>query len=322
MPFKLNIFDGTLNASANGITQLQGDVTTPVASAGITTATIAVGAVTDTKASLSVKPAVTVVSISNLTLSGVQTIDGQLTVAGTSIVLATAQSAGAENGPWVVQSGAWTRPTWYPSGGTTQVFQFITTLVRLGTTYRGTTWRQGVAAPITIDTTATTWAVVPYTLGSTTVAGTLPVINGGTGQTSFTNGQLLIGNTTGNTLTAATLTAGSGIAITNGTGSITITSQGALTERTLTTADTLASTDNVILLNSTGGAFNLTLPAASSVANRVFQLKDISGVINTNNVTLVRNGSNSIEGLAANKILTTNYGGYRLYSTGSAWWLL
>ena len=57
---------------------------------------------------------------------------------------------------------------------------------------------------------------------STGVTGTLPVANGGTGQTSYTNGQLLIGNSTGNTLTKATLTAGSGVTITNGAGSITI----------------------------------------------------------------------------------------------------
>jgi hypothetical protein len=61
---------------------------------------------------------------------------------------------------------------------------------------------------------------------STGVTGTLPVANGGTGQTSYTNGQLLIGNTTGNTLTKATLTAGTGITITNGTGSISIASSG------------------------------------------------------------------------------------------------
>jgi hypothetical protein len=52
--------------------------------------------------------------------------------------------------------------------------------------------------------------------------GTLDVSNGGTGQTSYTDGQLLIGNTTGNTLTKATLTAGTGISITNGSGAITI----------------------------------------------------------------------------------------------------
>ena len=60
-----------------------------------------------------------------------------------------------------------------------------------------------------------------------TLSGTaLPVVNGGTGQTTYTNGQLLIGNTTGNTLTKTTLTAGSGISITNGTGSITIAASG------------------------------------------------------------------------------------------------
>lgn len=62
--------------------------------------------------------------------------------------------------------------------------------------------------------------------GTITIAGTLDVDNGGTGQTSYTNGQLLIGNTTGNTLTKSTLTAGSGISITNGAGSITIASTG------------------------------------------------------------------------------------------------
>jgi hypothetical protein len=61
---------------------------------------------------------------------------------------------------------------------------------------------------------------------STGVTGTLPVANGGTGQTSYTDGQLLIGNTTGNTLAKATLTAGSGISITNGGGSITIAATG------------------------------------------------------------------------------------------------
>jgi hypothetical protein len=54
----------------------------------------------------------------------------------------------------------------------------------------------------------------------------LPVANGGTGETSYTNGQLLIGNTTGNTLTKATLTAGTGVTITNGGGSITIAASG------------------------------------------------------------------------------------------------
>ena len=61
---------------------------------------------------------------------------------------------------------------------------------------------------------------------STGVTGTLPVANGGTGQTSYTDGQLLIGNSTGNTLTKATLTAGTNVTITNAAGAITISASG------------------------------------------------------------------------------------------------
>lgn len=63
------------------------------------------------------------------------------------------------------------------------------------------------------------------TIGTGTWAGTTVAVNhGGTGQTSYTDGQLLIGNTSGNTLTKATLTAGTGITVTNGNGSISIAS--------------------------------------------------------------------------------------------------
>lgn len=65
---------------------------------------------------------------------------------------------------------------------------------------------------------------------ATQVTGTLPTANGGTGQTSFTEGQLLIGNQGGG-LTKATLTAGSGVSITNGDGSITIQVTGAPASR-------------------------------------------------------------------------------------------
>jgi hypothetical protein len=61
---------------------------------------------------------------------------------------------------------------------------------------------------------------------STGVTGTLPVTNGGTGQTTYTDGQLLIGNSTGNTLTKATLTAGTNVTITNAAGAITIAASG------------------------------------------------------------------------------------------------
>jgi hypothetical protein len=100
---------------------------------------------------------------------------------------------------------------------------------------------------------------------STGVTGTLPVANGGTGQTSYTDGQLLIGNTTGNTLAKATLTAGTGVTITNGNGSITIAASGGGTGDVVGPA---SSTDNAfarfdsttgkLLQNSTGATLSDT----------------------------------------------------------------
>tara|TARA_R100000773_G_scaffold23638_1_gene20847 strand:+ start:1166 stop:2809 length:1644 start_codon:yes stop_codon:yes gene_type:complete len=54
------------------------------------------------------------------------------------------------------------------------------------------------------------------------VYGTLPTTKGGTGNTTYTDGQLLIGNSSNNELSKATLTAGSNVTITNGNGTISI----------------------------------------------------------------------------------------------------
>ena len=64
---------------------------------------------------------------------------------------------------------------------------------------------------------------------SLSLGAALGVSSGGTGQTTYTDGQLLIGNSTGNTLTKATLTAGTGVTITNGAGSIQINATGGST---------------------------------------------------------------------------------------------
>lgn len=55
----------------------------------------------------------------------------------------------------------------------------------------------------------------------------LSVERGGTGQSSFTDGELLIGNSSGNTLSKAVLTAGANITIVNSPGGITISAAAA-----------------------------------------------------------------------------------------------
>jgi hypothetical protein len=98
--------------------------------------------------------------------------------------------------------------------------------------------------------------------------GTVPVANGGTGQTTYTDGQLLIGNTTGNTLTKATLTAGSGVSITNGNGSITIAatgSGGSVTSVGLVLPSEITVTNSPVTTSGT-----LTGAWANQTTNKVF----------------------------------------------------
>ena len=64
-------------------------------------------------------------------------------------------------------------------------------------------------APVSFDTSAI-------------VSGTFPTTRGGTGQTTYTDGQLLIGNSSNNSLSKANLTGGTGIDVTNGNGLISV----------------------------------------------------------------------------------------------------
>lgn len=63
------------------------------------------------------------------------------------------------------------------------------------------------------------------TIANLTLTNALTEANGGTGETSYTAGQVLIGNSAGG-LTKAPLTAGSGVTIANGDGSITVSATG------------------------------------------------------------------------------------------------
>lgn len=98
---------------------------------------------------------------------------------------------------------------------------------------------------------------------STGITGTLAVGNGGTGQTTYTNGQLLIGNTTGGTLTKATLTAGTGISITNGAGAITIA---ATNNGTVTSVSGAGTVNGLTLTGTVTSSGSLTLGGTLAIA--------------------------------------------------------
>ncbi|CAB4131346.1 hypothetical protein UFOVP120_82, partial [uncultured Caudovirales phage] len=100
---------------------------------------------------------------------------------------------------------------------------------------------------------APAWGQVSLT---TTVTGTLPIANGGTGLTSTpANGALDIGNGTG--FTRTTLTAGTNIAITNGAGSISIA--------TSATPSFATSVTTPLVIGGTAASSSLTLQSTSGV---------------------------------------------------------
>jgi len=94
--------------------------------------------------------------------------------------------------------------------------------------------------------------------------GVLSVAGGGTGQTSYTDGQLLIGNTTGNTLTKATLTAGTGVTVTNGAGSITIANSAPDQTVALTGGTGISTSGTYPNFTITNDSPNQATPAAGS----------------------------------------------------------
>lgn len=109
------------------------------------------------------------------------------------------------------------------------------------------------------------------------VTGVVAVSNGGTGQNTYTDGQLLIGNSTGSTLAKTTLTAGSGVTITNGAGSITIAATG---------------------LGGTVTSVGLSLPSIFSVTGSpVTSSGTLTGALATQTANLVFAGPNT--GVAA-----------------------
>ena len=135
----------------------------------------------------------------------------------------------------------------------------------------------------------TSGGAVYATSTSALATGTLPVASGGTAQTSYTDGQLLIGNSSGNTLTKATLTAGANVTITNGNGSITIASSGGGGGGTITSVTassplsaTPGTTPNISLSGivpvANGGTGNST-GAAVSLASTNFSIAEVGGVL-------------------------------------------
>lgn len=102
------------------------------------------------------KDPVRVATTGNITLSGLQTLDGVSVTAGQRVLVKNQTSAQA-NGIYVAASGAWTR-----AGDFDAASEVVgaTVYVAAGTVAGGSQWHMGSAGPITVGTTPMAWTQV------------------------------------------------------------------------------------------------------------------------------------------------------------------
>jgi hypothetical protein len=82
---------------------------------------------------------------------------------------------------------------------------------------------------------------------------------------------------------------------------------------------TALNTDELIVVNF-AGAVTITLPAISAAAaGKILVVQDESNVAGTNNITISRAGSDTFLGGGTTKVINTNGGTFKCYSSGSVW---
>ena len=109
------------------------------------------------KTGLDIKDSVRIATTANITLSGTQTIDGVVLVAGNR-VLVKDQTTASQNGIYIVASGAWTRSADFDNTPGTEVSPGSFTFVEEGTTNANSGWVLTTNGTIIIGTTALTFA--------------------------------------------------------------------------------------------------------------------------------------------------------------------
>lgn len=165
----LHITNSTIDSSVIG-------GTTPAA-ANFTTATVANAPVSGTDVvnknyleyfatGISWKQPVVCGTTTNITLSGLQTIDGVTVVAGDR-VLVKSQSAPAQNGIYLASASAWSRA---PDADTWNELISALVFIESGNTLAGSAWYCTIQPGGTIGTTAITWS--NFSVAATYTAGT------------------------------------------------------------------------------------------------------------------------------------------------------
>jgi hypothetical protein len=165
----LNIINSTINSTTIG-------ATTP-SSAAFTTATVSTAPVSGNDVvnktyldyfatGLSWKQPVNCGTTANITLSGLQTLDGVTVVAGDRVLVKN-QSTASQNGIYLASATAWSRA---PDADTWDELISAICFVESGSTLAGSAWYCTVQPGGTLGTTAVTWS--NFSVAATYTAGT------------------------------------------------------------------------------------------------------------------------------------------------------
>lgn len=143
--------------------------------------------VDNTAQGLDVKESCRVVTMANITLSGVQTIDGVSVIAGDR-VLVKEQTNAEDNGIYVCASGAWSRAT--DADTDAEVTAGMFTFIEEGTVNADTGWVLSTNDPIVVGTTELTF--VQFSGAGSYTAGNGLLLSGGEFSADFedTNGNI------------------------------------------------------------------------------------------------------------------------------------
>ena len=236
IPNTLVVRDGSGNFATNMIT-INGTVANPT--------DVATKAYVDTVATtgLIVKAPALVASTTNISLSGLQTIDGVTLVANDRVLL-VGQTDSTQNGLWLAQIGSWTRPADFATGDAAgEAYVLVTS----GTFNAGASW--------VCDTPEAIIGTDPlifqqFSLPSQTAGANVGV---GTGQ--------VFQSKSGNTLNFKTILAGSHVTVTNDASDVAI----ATDATNANTPGTLVARDGSGNFSATTITANLTGAASSNV---------------------------------------------------------
>lgn len=237
--------------------------------------------------SLGYKNPVRVATTANITLSGTQTIDGVAVVVGNRILVKN-QTAAAQNGIYLVASGAWTRTTDFDASADAVPGSFV--FVSEGSTQSGK-WNLTTIAPITLGTTSLTFAQLDLPKSGGQLTGDIDV-----------NGKNLIGN---NRLNLANVT---GPALTIASGVITASSSYHIVQ-----SEGAAAADDLDTIS--GGITGDLLILRQVNASQIITIKNGTGNIYTPNGSDVKMGTSA--NASAVMLFKTSAGWIVLGSAGS-----